>query len=68
MRAKNVDEIDGWCIFHQHFMNSFCVLRSQNRKKTVSFFLLLGSVHVKASRKHVDEIDLSKKKKIITRR
>ena len=42
------------------FMRSFYACRSPKRKKllelTVFFFLLLGLAHVKAARKHVDEI------------
>ena len=46
--------------FHQHFTNSFYARRSQKCKKDSKvkhFFALLGSVHVKAALKHIDEID-----------
>ena len=45
--------------FHQHFMHSFYARRSQKRKKTQlkQLFAILGSAGIKASRKHIDEID-----------
>jgi len=46
--------------FHQHFLCSFYLPRSQKLKNTVKlsvFFALLGSPHIKASSKHVDEIE-----------
>jgi len=49
----------GW--FHQSFTSSFCVRRSQKRKKDTDdltvFFTLWGSAHIKALSKHVGEID-----------
>ena len=45
--------------FHQHFTCSFYVHRSQKCKKDnqlKQLFALLGSVHVKAERKQVDEM------------
>jgi len=43
-----------WAQFHQHFMQSFYVHRSQKHKKAVKlsvFFALLGFARVKASRR-----------------
>jgi len=46
---------------HQHFTSSFCMRRSQKRKKDNQlinvFFALLGSMCVKATQKNVNEID-----------
>jgi len=47
--------------FHQRFTSSFCIHIHQKRKKDTRrldcLFTLLGSLRVKAARKHVDEID-----------
>ena len=46
--------------FHHHFMSSFYVRRAQKCIKDSQLkqlFALLGSGHVKAACKHVDEID-----------
>ena len=43
--------------FHHHFMSSFYERRSQLCKKDKQVFALLGSAHVKAVHKLVDEID-----------
>ena len=46
--------------FHQHFTCSFYMHRAQKHNKTVkssSFYSLLGSAHIKAKHKHVDEME-----------
>ena len=48
-----------WGQFHHHFTSSFYARRSQKRKKDSQLkqlFELLGSLYVKASCKHVDEM------------
>jgi len=35
-RAKNVDEIDTWCQFHQCSTSSFCKRRSRKHKKSLT--------------------------------
>ena len=47
---------------HQHFTCSFYARKSQKRKKDSQLkqlFAPLGSVGIKAARKHIDEIDPS---------
>jgi hypothetical protein len=46
--------------FHHHFMSSFYTRRSQKEQKScqgISHFGLLGSTSVKATPKHVGEIE-----------
>jgi hypothetical protein len=60
-RAFNVDEIDTWGQFHQHFTRNFYARRSQIRKKRQSsqqcHLALLGLTSVKAVHINVGEID-----------
>jgi len=46
MCAFNIDEIDGKCQFHQHFMRAFCanILMSKITKPNVTREKLLNSI------------------------
>ncbi len=50
-----------WAQFHQYFTHSSFLLQILKAEKDTddltAFFELLGSTHVKAGRRHIDEID-----------
>jgi len=63
----NVDEIDTWCQFHQHFTQGFYARRSQKGKKIQLshqyLFTLLGSARIKAVRRTLMKLRLERRRK-----